>query len=89
MKKGKSSYLVFAENPANLVSIEISKENQTIKPVKFNLLENLIYGDDNEAKIELVTLELERAFVEYCFESSKNPGKQKITKVETVFNRSV
>jgi len=89
MKKGKSSYLVFAENPAHLVSIEISKENQTIKPVKFNLLENLIYGDDNEAKIELVTLELERAFVEYCFESSKIPGKQKITKVEKVFNRSV
>jgi hypothetical protein len=53
------------------------------------LLDNLIPSGDASPKLSLVTNELERAFVEFCFESSKLPGNQRVIKVEKVSNRSV
>jgi hypothetical protein len=74
LKKGDKNYLVVSDSPEALVSIEISRENVTKKNLQFNLLDNLVPRENVAPTIELVTNELERSFVEFCFESSKLPG---------------
>lgn len=81
--------MVISENPEELVSIEIKKENVTKKVLEFNLLDNLVPSSDSTPKLSVVTNELERSFVEFCFDSSKMPGNQRVIKVEKVSNRSV
>ena len=81
--------MVVAEDPEELVSIEISQENVSKRFLKLNLLENLVYDNNSQTRVQLVTHQLERAFVEYCFESSKMPGQEKIIKIEKVQNKSV
>lgn len=53
------------------------------------MLDNLIPNENVAPKVELVTNELERSFVEYCFETSKLPGNQRVVRIEKVSNRSV
>lgn len=53
------------------------------------MLDNLIPSENVAPKVELVTNELERSFVEYCFETSKLPGNQRVVRIEKVSNRSV
>ena len=76
--------MVVAEDAAELVSIEITKDNVSKRLLKFNLLENLVSDDKVQTKILPVTHELERAFIEHCFESSRMPGPEKIIKIEKV-----
>ena len=61
----------------------------TKKVLQFNLLDNLVPSGNATPKLSLVTNELERSFVEFCFDSSKMPGNHRVIKVEKVSNRSV
>ena len=89
LKQRGKSFLVVSDNPEELVSIEITKENVTKKVLQFSLLDNLISSGNETPKLSVVTNELERSFVEFCFDSSKLPGNQRVIKVEKVSNRSV
>lgn len=89
LRKAGKNYLVLFDKLEELVSIEISKGNVTNQILQFNLLDNLKPKEGQETKVGLVKNQLERAFVEYCFNSSKLPGNHKIIRVEKVYNRAV
>ena len=71
LKKGGKNYLVRFDNPKELVSLKISERNVSKEIHQFNLLDNLVPMESFTAKTEIVKNQLEYAFVEYCFNSSK------------------
>jgi hypothetical protein len=45
LRKNDNTFLIVAEDPAELVSIEVTKDDENTKMTQYNLLENLITDD--------------------------------------------